>query len=476
MPLALIVLLTVLASPGESIYRSGAAPDGEITATITGGEVRVAATMVPCASCHGADGRGGTEGGLISPDIRWSTLTKPYAVIAANGRRRGPYSRRLLKRAITIGVDANGNALSPVMPRFQMSGKQIESLMTYLEALDGATSPGVNDSTVRVGVVLPPAEPLPALRAAFRSVIAAYFEEISRSGGVFGRRIEPVFTEGKGNADERASALRNFVRANDVLALAPAFTDGAEEAMAKVADEERVPLLASMTSRPASSVESHAWARDLYAGVDEQARLLAWFAARRLEAKGPVAVIADSESRAAQSAIAELDALGVAATRVSSWPDSVPIAIFLGDESMLHGALRPAATLLAPGAVTPPSLLRGVPQGTRVFISLPTTMEDLTPEGLAVWKKVAPPASPYRGNELAALAAATLFVHALERAGRDLTRQSFMNALDAVQRLRTGFSPPLTFGPNRRIGSLGAWIVEATAKEPAAIWIDPFEN
>lgn len=411
------VLLAVLAPSGEAIYRLGAADGGQITAAIAGIDVRVPAAVVACASCHGADGRGGSEGGVVSPDIRWQTLSKPYEVTTANGRRRAPYTARLLRRAIGLGVDSSGNTLGPLMPRFQMSSEQNDALFVYLQALDDVKTPGVNDGTIRVGVLSPPDAALPELKASFRSIIAAFFEEVSRAG-VYGRRIEPVFVEQDGSPAERAEAVRRAVREQDVLALAPAFTDGAEEALAGVADEEKVPLLASMTSHPANGSRSYTWTRDLLAGTVQQERLL--------------------ESYAAQ-----------------------------------HPPPDGAKTILAPAAKITPSLMDDLPPETRVFVALPATLQDLTPQGVALWKKLAPAASPYRATQLAALATATLFVHALERAGRGVTRESLLHAIDGMNRLHTGFSPALTFGPDRHIGSMGAWIVEATAPEPQPVWFEP---
>ncbi|HEX7831816.1 MAG TPA: c-type cytochrome [Thermoanaerobaculia bacterium] len=363
------ILFAVLVPSGEAIYRTGATPGGEIIAGMAGGEVRVSATVVPCSNCHGADGRGSIEGGIVSPDIRWQSLSKPYKVAATLGRERAPYTKKQLVRAIAMGIDSSGNTLAPVMPRFAMTSEQMSALIGYLEALDTKPVPGVSDARVRVGV-LAPQEVMPALETFFAKQ------------SVYGRRIEPVSI----GADLRA-AIRN----DDLLAIAPAFVANDAEKLARIADEEQIPMLTTMTSHPANGAKSFRWTRDLFGGVDDQKRALTKFANETLGIATPV----------------------------------------------FHGAV-----------------LR---HGDRSFVALPVTMHDSD--------------AKLRPGELAALAAASVLVDALQRAGRDVTRTSLLRAINTTRDFRTGYSPPMTFAPNRGIGSTGMWIVELSAQEPRAVWV-----
>jgi ABC-type branched-subunit amino acid transport system substrate-binding protein len=58
-----------------------------------------------------------------------------------------------------------------------------------------------------------------------------------------------------------------------------------------------------------------------------------------------------------------------------------------------------------------------------------------------------------------AYAAAKVFFEAAKRSGRQLNRTVLINSLDQVRDFRTGVIPPVTFGPNRRVGSVGSYIV-----------------
>jgi mono/diheme cytochrome c family protein len=45
------------------------------------------------------------------------------------------YNDDLLKRAITKGIDANGESLDPTMPRWYLSEKDLNDLVTYIKTL-----------------------------------------------------------------------------------------------------------------------------------------------------------------------------------------------------------------------------------------------------------------------------------------------------------------------------------------------------
>ena len=124
---------------GREIFMTGVGTS-EIVATLDGG-TRVPGSVLPCSSCHGRDGRGRREGGVVASDISHDALTRPYEVTTATGRRHGPYDVRLLRRAITMGIDAGGNALSPMMPRYSLSQEAFANLAAFIEGSASHTIP-----------------------------------------------------------------------------------------------------------------------------------------------------------------------------------------------------------------------------------------------------------------------------------------------------------------------------------------------
>src|ERR1051326_9205556 len=132
---ALLIALLTLIPAGRQIYVSGTSPHGDITAMVGEPATEVPASVMPCANCHGADGRGRTEGGVAAPDITHEALTTPYSVTAPSGRRHGPYDDSRLKRAITMGIDASGHRLLPIMPRYRLSIDDMNALLAYLKVV-----------------------------------------------------------------------------------------------------------------------------------------------------------------------------------------------------------------------------------------------------------------------------------------------------------------------------------------------------
>ena len=52
-----------------------------------------------------------------------------------------------------------------------------------------------------------------------------------------------------------------------------------------------------------------------------------------------------------------------------------------------------------------------------------------------------------------------LLAEGLQRTGRALSREKLVDALEQVYAWKSGMTPPLTYGANRRIGARGAHIV-----------------
>ena len=67
--------------------------------------------------------------------------------------------------------------------------------------------------------------------------------------------------------------------------------------------------------------------------------------------------------------------------------------------------------------------------------------------------------STHAAAQASAIAAARILVHALELCGKDLSRERLITTLEGLYEYDTGLMPKITFGPNRRIGALGAYVV-----------------
>jgi ABC-type branched-subunit amino acid transport system substrate-binding protein len=116
------------------------------------------------------------------------------------------------------------------------------------------------------------------------------------------------------------------------------------------------------------------------------------------------------------------------------------------------------------GVLTGRDVVANVPLSfkDRVFLSFPTVPTDLTSAGMAelhALQKKYNFAPRHTASQLQAFASAKIFVEALQRAGRELSREKLITALEGLYEYDTGVTPRITFGPNRRVGAMGAYVI-----------------
>jgi ABC-type branched-subunit amino acid transport system substrate-binding protein len=393
---------------GREIYLEGA---GEITAVIgEEGGTEVPASALPCASCHGRDGRGRSEGG-----VKPSDLTRID-------------DERSLKRAIAMGLSSKGEPLQVAMPRYRMSRQDMADLISYIKTLGHESDPGVSDTAVRIGAVLPPSGPLSSMSRAVREALAARFEE---AGTLWGRRIELRALELSGPPQGWPPQVKDFLGKEEVFAVAGAFLAGADRELAGVFKELEVPLVGPFTLHPAEN----RYVFHLSPGLKDQMQALRRFA-KEGGLENPVV-----------------------------FPGSGPEALALLRDAEARGS-RP--TLLATGAAADASLL-SAPAGFngRIFIAVPAPPGE--PEAYRKLATAHKLPREHLSAQLSALAAAEVLLEGLERTGRDLTRDHLIERLEGLRGFDTAFGPPVTFGPVRRLGARGAYILKADLRKGA--WV-----
>lgn len=124
-------------SLGEQIYFTGRGENGRVI-PFTYGPMWLRMHGGSCASCHGEDGKGGLPimmSNEVAPEISWHALTEGEHE-ELGGEEHPPYDERLMKRAISEGLNPAGKPLDYVMPRWQMSKKELNAMIEFLKKLD----------------------------------------------------------------------------------------------------------------------------------------------------------------------------------------------------------------------------------------------------------------------------------------------------------------------------------------------------
>jgi len=474
---------------GRQIYHQGSSPAGRDIEAVIGDEgVTLPASAVPCSSCHGPDGLGREEGGLVPPDIRWSHLSKNYGHVHDNGRRHPAFDGESVARLLRTGVDPADNRLDRSMPLYRMADEDMADLVAYLQFLERDVDPGVAPDRVQVATLLPLAGPAGRLGQAMAQVMHAHFQDVNAKGGVFGRRIELLTVPFAASPEATLQTLRTAFDKEGIFALVGAYTVGLDDALLEMLRDSRVPLVGPFTLDPGDGFTDAA-AFYMYPGFDEQARALVDKALIEASARtAPLVIVGPEGARVDHLVAAVTDQLGdrtvaepVVARYAPGTMDAVALAAKVyesGSDAVFFFGARPdldaLLEALAAGEAQGPrvyllSSFVGAPLFEapaafhyRLFLDYPTFSSDITAEGRAAYMKLAERAALPRDHvqaQIAAFAAARLLVEGLRRAGRELSRAHLVEGLEALYDFRTGLTPPLTYGPNRRIGARGAHVV-----------------
>ena len=445
------------------------------------------ASTVTCAGCHGTRAEGKTEGGVTAGGLTWANLTKPYGHTHPTGREHGPFDEASFRRAVAQGIDPAGNSLLAAMPRFRMSAEDVADLLAYLKAIEHDRDPGVSEASVKVGTILPTKGALAGLGAAMLDVLRAFFEDLNGKGGIYNRRVELLAAETDGGAAQAAEGARRLVREGGVFALVGGMSAGADEELASLAREDEVPYVGPSTLLPQTGAGANRYIFYLLPGLGEQARALVNFDARRRAnpKAGAALVYAEGEMGEAAASAAEAQCKRVGcgelkkvtyaggkfdAASLARTLEGAEAAFFFGspgDEAAFVEAAAAASwspDLYLLGALTGRGQAVAPPAGFggKVFIALPTAPSDVTAEGEGELRALA---AKYKfelrhtAAQLSALAAAKVLAEGLRRGGSDLGREKLVTALEGLYDYETGLTPRLTFGPNRRVGALGAYVV-----------------
>jgi ABC-type branched-subunit amino acid transport system substrate-binding protein len=472
--------LTQQEACGKKIYFQGTDCAGkEIKGQM--GDLQVSAKLQPCASCHGADGKGRPENGQDPGEITWQYLTVPYGHTHADGRKHGAFTATSFARALTAGRDPAGSKLSELMPRFQLSPAGNAALVAYLKKISTDSDPGIEPARITVSGMAPLQGANADVGAAVRGVLTAYFEDVNERGGIYGRKIVLRFAD-SGAATMTLKAARQL-EAAPVFAMIAPFVPGAEQALAALSHTNHVPLVGLL----ALSVPDDSTNREVFyllPGFQQLEQELIRFAAVQgsLTAAKTAVVVADSKLQAEVSGPMQStwSELGVVQPQVFPFSPANVVqrvhdlqgqgadTVFFvgGGEEFLQwiqaadrAEWAPRVFVLGPlmdGSIfNAPARFQG-----KIFAAFPQLQPELgAVDSFDDFLQRHKLTRDHRLVQISAYCAAKILEDALTRAGRNVTREKLILALEQLHDFKTGLLPGITFGANRRIGSTRAEIV-----------------
>lgn len=490
---------------GRQIYREGTSRSGtQVLAYIGESSLEVPGSTIPCAGCHGIDGRGKPEGGINPSNVTWDFLTKPYGLKHVSGRQHPPYTERGLELAITRGIDPGGNKLLQAMPRYVMSREDLADLVAYLQVLGNDSVPGVSDNRIVIGTLVPDSGVLTELGRAAAATTKAVFDEVNSQGGIYGRRLELQVIQTADTPAATRARVEPKLNEQGVFAMSAAVVAGAEKEILPLFSRTETPLIGPFTLYPETGFPLNRQVFYLVSGVEDQARSLLNFIAQKPEFKNSNLAVINARSEFNAAAVEAIKAhrkkKGLSEPLVidnvaggfdgaelvrRARQASAGIVFFLGSRDDVFEFMREAErldwfpALLTPGALGPQALAAPAGFDGKVFISFPIAPEDQTGAGMKEFRTLAAkynlPAT-HLPAQISAYAAAKILIEAIRRVGKDVTREGLLQALEGFHQYATELTPAITYGPNRRLGATGAHVITIDLKAKKLVsaggWID----
>ena len=473
--------LTQQEACGRKIYFQGADCAGKEIKGVMG-DLQVSARLQPCASCHGADGKGRPENGQDPGEITWQFLTVPYGHTHADGRKHGAFTATSFTRAVMAGLDPAGAKLSALMPRFRLSPANAAALVAYLKKISTDSDPGIEPARITIGSLAPLQGVNADVGIAVRAVLTAYFDDVNQRGGIYGRKLLLRFADsGADNAMALKTARRLAVA--PTFAMVAPFVPGAEHGLAALAHADHLPLVGLL----ALSVPDDPANREVFyllPGFQQLEQELIRFAAVQgnlTPAKSAI-IVADSKLQSEMFGAIQItwSELGAGQPRTVAFSPAnaaqlvhdlqgqeTSAIFFIGNGEQLslwmqaadRAEWAPDVFVLGPlmdeSIFTAPIRFQG-----RIFAAYPQLQPELgAVDSFDDFLQRHKLTRDHRLVQISVYCAAKILEDALTRAGRNVTREKLILGMEQLRDFKTGLLPGITFGANRRIGSTRAEIV-----------------
>lgn len=369
---------------------------------------------------------------------------------------------------------------------------------------------GITDKTVTIGIIAPLSRVLAHAGKASVDAMQAYFEYInSEKGGVHGRKIKAIVSDHQYEPSRSLAEFKKLVSRDKVMAVFGWGTPPTTILM-KPAVEEKVPLVGLSGGTPvfnppkryviatqtpyslqAASVVSHIvetlgdkqpkiglfynnddFGREGKKGVEMSAQFYGF----KVLAEAPHI----TGSPVDKSAVTKFKGSGVRYVLVGAHSGDVTGLLL---EMKNQGLTCPVYGVLSPASDR--KIVEQAKDAAERYFSVDSQgrWSDTKSPGIAnminISKKYAPPEvlTAKSFYYTAGWYPALIFVEALERAGKDLTAEKFLDALNTFKNWDTGgVVPPITINPKRRVVAVGGHILKTDLKQmdllPVSGWIE----
>jgi ABC-type branched-subunit amino acid transport system substrate-binding protein len=372
--------------------------------------------------------------------------------------------------------------------------------LAVLPGASAAAERGVTDTEIVIGGSNSFSGPLAFTGEQLTKMgVDLYFKVVNEAGGVAGRKIRTVYYDDGYKPQDAVANTRKLVEQDGIFAVIAPQGTAPVVATLEYLESNKVPLLFPYQGAPVTRGKKYVFSGMML--YDRQSKMMIDYLVGPRKMKSFAAIYQDDEYGKSFLTAFEKDlarhGLKLAAAE--------PVKRGATDVSAQIAKLRAASPQVTFLVLTPGPGAQALKErqkigwtDTLIVSSGPLTDERYLAlagegaaegvEGLSLWPDPAadlPGVKQYREamqkhfpkNEpnrysLAGYVAAMLFTEGAKRAGKTLTRDTLVTALESIRGFDSGILPPLTIGPDHETQKAGMWVrVEKGRFKPLTDWL-----
>ena len=345
-----------------------------------------------------------------------------------------------------------------------------------------AADPGITDSEITIGLFAPMSGQLTAFGLDALQAARMWYEEVNKKGGIHGRKIKVLVEDDKCSPNDVVAVVKKFVTVDNVFMVHGGSCTAAAVAAQEFVTREKIPHVMLNASGDAAVIPPTRYVFGAFGGTQRTVgATLAEFAVKELKGKRLALVAHDDDYGKANVATIRAVAvrLGVQLVAVESIspritdvtapmlniraanPDVIistaypQPAVLIAQKYGEYGMTRIPFAQAIQGIPVPDGFAKNVGDDavfTNFYYGSP--LNDLTngpkqQKWIGLYKQYYPDRTPSAFMAYG-LPSAMAITRALEKAGRNVTRESFIDALETVDFDSEVVAGPIAFAKDRR--------------------------
>lgn len=355
-------------------------------------------------------------------------------------------------------------------------------LLFLSEIAIAADEAGVTGSTIVIGQSAAFSGPAAKLGESMQEGAMVYFDEVNRQGGVHGRKIELISLDDGYEPDRATSNTRKLIDNDKVFALFGYVGTPTSYAVMPIITEAKIPFFGAFTGAEGLRTPLNRYIFNVRASYfDETEKLVDWLVSQRKQRVKKIAVFYQDDAYGQAGLAGVARAMDKRGLKIAATGTVKRNTVDVADAVKEINEVNPDAVIMISAYKSCAEFIRQAQRAGREtlylnvsFVGSEALASELGPDGNGVIiSQVVPyPADPSFGiamqftlalkryrpdskpsfNNLEGYIAAKAFVEGLQRAGRDLTREKFIAALESFRDVDLG-NFYVSFSPDSHNGS-----------------------